>query len=156
MKQPAHIEGYVYVIKRKARRRAPHYLITYDGYLCSIPINKVDPPIPPSSLMRYSKDKSYPRRDEAARLRSQIMNTNTIWDLRNVLVVRRILDTRDPVAIESEHAVTRRADSDIADSTSGNQLGWSENRARIRMHRSFEIILNSGQIFRFEVSFRRL
>lgn len=180
LEEPPSIEGYATNYKRKTQARVQYYLSTHDGYLFAIQIEKVVTPPTPTDLKSFAKNEEDFRMDEHIRLRDQIMNARWFWDLRKVLLVRRAVHVlphvRDenvqasetgepghPNTRDAEYAIfqnreteLRRTDSDVADEGGDAGLATAFDKGRLRMHRSFELVLKNGRILRFEVRFQFL
>lgn len=172
LEEPPAVEGFVHTIDAKSQRRTQLYLSTHDGYLFAIQINKVVTPPSPSDLRNYSKVEEELRKDEAARLRMQVINSKAFWDLRNVLIVRRAshihAKASDPSVsaeraeqtsyeqilsrFEDSEGGLHRSLSDVEDEGGDEGLAKAEHKLKMRMFRSFELVLKNGRILRFEVS----
>ncbi|OCB84999.1 hypothetical protein A7U60_g7956 [Sanghuangporus baumii] len=175
LEEPPSIEGYVHSYNRKTQARVQYYLSTHDGYLFAIRNEKVVAPPIPTDLKSFAKSEVEFREDERVRLREQIVNARWLWDMRNVLLVRRAMhvihqvkdpsitanratEPPDPDANVLEQAQEphngsaefRRTDSDIDDEGGDAGLAASADKARLKMRRSFEIVLKNGRILRFE------
>ena len=179
LEEPPSVEGFVYTVDAKTQRRTQLFLSTHDNYLFRVPFNRAVSPSSPSDLKNYSKNEKDLRKEEASRLRSQVINSKAFWDLRHVLVVRRashiygkMNDPNVPTDstasfnhdISNEQLLSRleegvsnvlRNDSDMEDEGGDDGLAKAKNKSKIRMYRSFELVLKNGRILRFEVSFRR-
>lgn len=149
---------------RKHSRRIHVYLSTHDSLLCSLAAENTTMPPKPTDVSTFSKEEAEILRDEKRRLRSQLVHTRSFWDMRDVLVVRRAShptsdsDRRSSAALSDlEEEVTdtpepRRADSDVEDEGEDeDDMVKTANRGRLKRYRSFEIVLKSGKILRFEV-----
>lgn len=174
MEEPPAVEGFVHTIDVKSQRRSQFYLSTHDGYLFAVQFNKVATPPSPSDLRNYSKDEEELRKDEASRLCLQIINSKAFWDLRNVLIVRRAshihakasdpgISTERDDQISYEQILSRfegsegdlhRSTSDMEDEGGDEGLAKAKHKLKVRMFRSFELVLKNGRIIRFEVSAR--
>ena len=87
LEEPPAVEGFVYTVDAKTQRRTQLFLSTHDNYLFRVPFNRAVSPSSPSDLKNYSKNENDLRKEEASRLRSQVINSKAFWDLRHVLVV---------------------------------------------------------------------
>ncbi|EJC98002.1 uncharacterized protein FOMMEDRAFT_114825 [Fomitiporia mediterranea MF3/22] len=179
LEEPPSIEGFVHTYKRKTQTRVQYYLATHDGYLCSIQAEKVVPPPTPTDLKSFAKSEDEFREDEHTRLRTQVMNARLFWDLRSVLLVRRAVvvipvikdesiakHARNPTSepdgeqngelatriasMWNEEAELRRSESDVGDEGGEDGLNSAKDKGRLKMHRSFEVVLKNGRILRFE------
>lgn len=177
MEEPPSIEGFVHMNKRNTQARVQYYLSTHDGYLCAIRVDKVATPPTPTDLKSFSKNEEEFREDEDLRLRTQLLNAHGFWDLRNILLVRRAFhvtaQTRDEsvrqtqtatlitpstppgpdtIGTQAEEPEMHRTESDIGDEGGDAGLAAAADKGRVKMHRSFELVLKNGRILRFEVS----
>lgn len=174
VEEPPAIEGYAHMT-RKRSRRTQVYLSTHDGFLCSLPTeNSVMPPTP-TDVNTFSKREEEIQKDERRRLRLQLVHARGFWDMRDILVVRRASHpaTQDgeeqpqqmdgqrmnssTVLLGSEEEVmvapeVRRSGSDIEDEGGDTGMAKAANKTRLKMHRSFEVVLKNGKVLRFEVS----
>lgn len=143
------------------------YLATHDGNIFVLPPSRAHPP-PPPGLQAPTPEQD--TEDYAATLRqaevkrgiSQIVDANDVADLRSVLVVRRAFHLV-PRHFYSEEEVPRddedissqppeeRADSDDEDEGGDEGMSKHQDKAHLRMRRSFELLLKSGYVIRFEV-----
>lgn len=177
LEEPPAIEGYVHAYKRKTQARVQYYLSTHDGFLFAVQVEKVVTPPTPTDLKSFAKSEEEFREDEQIRLRTQIINARWFWDIRNVLQVRRamhpthqirdlsitaneVMQPADPDAdvlaqAQEPHyggVELHRTESDIGDEGGDATLARSADKPRLKMHRSFEVVLKNGRILRFEVS----
>ena len=104
------------------------------------------------------------RQSECQRGTMQIMDATGVNDLRTILMIRRAFHIT-PVATHNEKKMPQ--DDDIwfsiwsqpeqrtqedQDEIGGEEgLSRSNDKPRLRMHRSFELLLTTGQVIRFEV-----
>lgn len=153
-------------------------------------MNKVVHPPTPTDLRRFTRDEREFLEEENGRLRDQVVDAQRVWDLRQVVVVRRagsvIVQNYDegvvrraeeermgggngtgsgeagegPPDLEGEDVAQllegegemERTESDIEDGGGDVGLAKAKNKGRLRMYRSFELVLKNGRILRFEVS----
>jgi hypothetical protein len=144
------------------------YLATHDGNLFVLAPHHSHPPLPPGLASSIGDLESYAeslRKSEAQRGAIQIIEATGVNDFRTILAVRRAFH----LAPESTHNEKKKPqDDDIwfsiwsqpeertpdDDQDIGGEEGLSksDDKPRLRMHRSFELLLNTGRIIRFEVS----
>jgi hypothetical protein len=99
----------------------------------------------------------------------QIMHSNGVCDLRNVLAVRRAsqLTPQHRHDQKNDHLaednswfdvwaqVDERSASDDEDEGGEEGINKALDKPRLKMKRSFELLLNTGHIVRFEVCWGR-
>ncbi|KAF9007668.1 hypothetical protein BDZ89DRAFT_965606 [Hymenopellis radicata] len=123
--EPPSIEGYVERIKPHTQTKQRVYMVTHEGNLFLVPPPKAHPPSP--FLSDEDEGTRTPLRDrEVARGVSQIMDAFGVADLRCILAVRR---------------------------ANAPSLNKHADKQHLRMKRSFELLLTSGHVVRFEVGF---
>jgi hypothetical protein len=169
--EPPSIEGYLDRLRPNTQAKHPVYLATHDGNLFSINTTKADPPRPPSlPPVLASPDTQVPgrspREQEVLRGARQILGADGVVDLRSVLAVRRAFqphtvprhreEAPKDVAGWEEHEdlveSVDKTDSDDEDEGGDEGLSKSQDSTRVKMRRSFELLLKSGHVIRFEVS----
>lgn len=130
---------------------------------------RAHPPTPPicaldiSDLERYSQ---ILRKTESERGVKQIMHATGVLDLRCILLIRRafhpISQSTHNESSQSQDDETwlatwsqgeNRTEGDEEDIGGEEGLNRSEDRPRLRMQRSFELLLTTGRIVRFEVMY---
>ncbi|XP_006462707.1 hypothetical protein AGABI2DRAFT_207264 [Agaricus bisporus var. bisporus H97] len=90
--QPPDIEGYVNRIRANTQSKQLLYLATHDGHLFTISPQQAQPPSPPGSALLLDSIEEYKQRltkVEFERGIYQIMHAHAVFDLRNVVAVRR-------------------------------------------------------------------
>ena len=163
--EPPAVEGYVERIRPNSQLRQALYLTTHNGYLFTLlPAHAHHPP-PPGFA---APDRGV---GEVRRGAAQILRATGMLDLRSIVAVRRAFQLvprhadnvprRDgggasPEWDETEefwHAV-ERVDED--DEDVGGEAGLVrcslQERPRLKMRRSFELLLTTGNVVRFEAS----
>jgi hypothetical protein len=94
----------------------------------------------------------------------QIMDAMGVNDLRTILTIRRAFHIA-PEATHNEKKKPQDDDiwfsiwsqpepgtpDDVQDIGGEEGLSKSDDKPRLRMHRSFELLLNTGRVVRFEV-----
>lgn len=167
-------------ITRKRSRRVQAYLSTHDGLLCSLPVENATLPPTPTDVSTFAKEEDEIQRDERRRLRLQLVHARGFWDMRDVLVVRRAShasagtergaenQAQQPDGQEGSASTAlrgseeemmvapepRRSDSDIEDEGGEDGMAKAANKGRLKLHRSFEVVLKNGNVLRFEVSLK--
>lgn len=167
--QPPAIEGYLDRVRPNTQTKEQVYLATHDGNIFSVPPSRAHPPTPLDLVDAINNPEGYAqalRQSEVQRGALQIMSATGVADLRSVLVIRRAFHVSVP------HTHTEReedpgddqwanvwaqpdagTDSDQEDEGGDEGLGKAGDKAHLRMKRSFELLLKSGHVIRFEVSF---
>lgn len=150
MEEPPDVEGYLDRIKTQGQRQHI-YVSTHDGNLFALSPNDANPPAPPSTHLSHIVDgltnvDQYAEgifRNEIERGVTQIRSAYGVMDLRNIQSVRAVL----PEAQQGEQ------DSDLlidADEGGVEGLAKAQDPLRLRLQRSFEIVLVSGPVIRLE------
>lgn len=165
------MEGYVYSYTGKTQTRVQYFLVTHDNLLFVIPHSRAQSPPIPTDLRAFSKSKEQVRDNELARLRMQMVNARGFYDMRDIAEVRRAIHhepshprhaselrrdipTINVTGVEhtnDEHAHLWRTGSDLEDEGGDHSLATAKDKARLKIHRSFEVVLRAGKIVRFEV-----
>jgi hypothetical protein len=165
--EPPSVEGYVERIKPTSQAKQALYLSTRNGLLFFQPMDKAFPPTPPGlALTVQNLDSSMGglRRKEVERGINQVMNANAVCDLRNVVTVRRAFQVLHPATHDQKESANeepiwiwpQQAEETLQDDEDDEggeaALLHVADRAMVRVRRSFELLLNTGQVLRFEVS----
>ena len=166
--EPPAVEGYVERIRPNSQLHQALYLTTHNGYLFTLlPAHAYHPP-PPGFAPLDSEARAA---DEVRRGAAQILRATGMLDMRSIVAVRRAFQLvpghtgevprRDGGGAPLEwdeteefwHAV-ERVDED--DEDVGGEAGLArcslQERPRLKMRRSFELLLATGSVVRFEVS----
>ena len=176
LEEPPSIEGFVHTSKGKTQVRIQYLLATHDHHLFVIVNNRVETPPTPTDLRAFARSEEQVRAGESIRLRNQIISARGFYDLRDIKEVRRAVhpeaagkvqprnasETRRDVPninvsndedsdaeVGEEHL--QRTDSDLADEGGDSGMAVAKDKARMKIHRSFEIVLAEGKTIRFEV-----
>jgi hypothetical protein len=171
--EPLAVEGYLHRIKPKTLVRTNVYVTSHDGCLFTLRYADAEPPTPPVLLQAPLDAAGYQivREREIRRGRSMILDADGYIDLRSILAVRRAVEISPPIgAIDTgatranplPHDVTEEEDdsgqwidqadeSDEEDEGGDEFLSNSDDKMRLKMKRSFELIMRSGRVVRFEV-----
>jgi hypothetical protein len=141
------------------------YLSTHDGNLFLITAGKSHPPPPPglqlAAVPGTDDVSAYLKRTEVIRGEEQILSALGVWDLREILAVRRAFQpivshehtVEPPDGEDAEESVrVEWTESDAEDDGGEDGLIKSMDYIRTKMMRSFELLLTSGRVVRFEVS----
>ncbi|CAE6440171.1 unnamed protein product [Rhizoctonia solani] len=172
--EPPAVEGYLHRIKPRTLTRTNVYLTSHDGYLFTLRYSGAEPPTPPV-LFQEPLDNSGRRgayEKELRRARCMILDSDGYIDLRSILAVRRAVEPTPPVGAIDIGATrsTKRLSTDTQDHEDFDD-GWvdqtdasddedeggdeyltrSPDKTRLKMKRSFELIMRSGRVVRFEV-----
>ncbi|THV05242.1 hypothetical protein K435DRAFT_745488 [Dendrothele bispora CBS 962.96] len=168
--EPPAIEGYLSRIKPATRSKEQVYLCTHGAYLFSLRPSDANPPIPLG--MGDNPDISDDPRELAGRLRksetergvTQIMKAMGVGELTSILAVRRATHTnakpthtfqRDE-EVHPEGFPPDEEPEDDGDEGGPEVMSVSEDQNHLKMKRSFELLLDSGHVVRFETNSRRL
>ncbi|TCD70536.1 hypothetical protein EIP91_002882 [Steccherinum ochraceum] len=161
--EPFAIEGFLERIRPSSQLKQSVYLSTHDGYLFSNPISHAYPPNPPGPRPDVPDAKSL-HASETRRGTNQILHATGVSDMRNIVVVRRAFQS---VPVQSEAvpqeahggnwedreefwARVERTDQDERDGGGEEGLAGASDKMRLRTRRSFELVLASGRVIRFE------
>ncbi|KAF9013461.1 Pleckstrin homology domain-containing protein [Cyathus striatus] len=165
--QPPEIEGYVDRIRPNTQTKQPLYLAVHDGNLFTLYPSVAKPPSPPSLILKMGEFNEYLyslRHTEIQRGSMQIMNATGVCDLRSIAAVRRAFQVTPPhthdhreVSSDNEAAwfatwSTQDATTVGDDEDAGGEDAFNaaEDKVRLKMRRSFELLLISGNVIRFE------
>ncbi|CAE6461333.1 unnamed protein product [Rhizoctonia solani] len=177
--EPPAIEGYLHRIKPKTLTRTNLYLTSHDGYLFTSRYADVEPPAPPVLIQKPLDDtgRQVAHEKELRRARCMILDSDGYIDLRSILAVRRAVEPTPPVGIIDIGAAgsTKRLPndtwnhedfddtwidqtdpSDDEDEGGDDYLSRNDDKTRLKMKRSFELIMRSGRVVRFEAHSRNI
>ena len=162
--EPAGIEGYLDRIRPSSQFKNNLYLSTHDGYIFFTSAAQAEPPPPPGPPPDVS-DPDALRREEALRGARQILSAYGMCDMRSIVAVRRAfqtipllieeVDVRDTPEWEDTPGfweAVEHFDEDHRDPGGPEGLKKMGDALTMRMRRSFELVLKSGHVVRFEVS----
>ncbi|CDO71462.1 hypothetical protein BN946_scf184909.g56 [Trametes cinnabarina] len=164
--EPPAAEGFLDRIRPNSQLKQSIYLVTHDGYLFALNPACAHPPPAPGTLPEPdtpSDDAQAQRKAEVHRGRLQILEATGVSDLRSIVAVRRAfqivprhvepVDVREVADWEDSERFweqTERSESDDEDAGGETGLARVRDRARLKMRRSFELVLTSGRVIRFE------
>lgn len=161
--EPAGVEGYLDRIRPNLQFKEALYLATHDGYIFFANAAQAYPPPPPGPPPEVN-DPGALRRSEALRGERQVLAANGMCDLRSVVAVRRAfqaiprhteqVDFRDHPEWEDTPGfweAVEQDDEDHRDPGGPKGLAKTSDAAKMRLRRSFELVLKSGRVVRFEV-----
>ncbi|KAH0586318.1 hypothetical protein H2248_007565 [Termitomyces sp. 'cryptogamus'] len=164
--EPPAIEGYVERIRSNSQMRQSLYLSTHDGNLFVMTPNHAYPPSPPGLATNIGDIEAYAetlRKSEIHRGASQVMHAIGVLDLRDILVIRRASrPTSEATHRETPNSqnfdiwaslLAHSEERTVADNEDeGGEEGLSKAEDKIHMHtrRSFELLLTTGHVVRFE------
>ncbi|KAG9103832.1 hypothetical protein FRC06_007644 [Ceratobasidium sp. 370] len=176
--EPPAIEGYLHRIKPKTLVKTNVYITSHDGYLFTLRYADAEPPTPPTLLQAPldAAGHKLARERELRRGRSMILDADGYIDLRSILAVRRAVELNPSVgpidigatrAKPLQHDLTEEGDDDCqwvdqADESDGEDEGGedflskSDDKPRLKMKRSFELVMRSGRVVRFEAYSRKI
>ncbi|TFK52368.1 hypothetical protein OE88DRAFT_1627947 [Heliocybe sulcata] len=158
--EPPAIEGYLDRIRPNAPGKQSTYLTTHNGHLFVLNANNPHPPSPPG--LPLGDDKTSLRAAEIRRGMWQILEAQGVTDMRNIMAVRRAFQHimqpaeqwRNVQTFSEEERGLRDEvewdETDLGDEGGDEGLNTSDDKPRLRMKRSFEVVLKNGHIFRFE------
>ncbi|KDR82730.1 hypothetical protein GALMADRAFT_844524 [Galerina marginata CBS 339.88] len=165
LNEPPSMEGYLDRIKPNTQTKQQIYLSTHNGYLFTLNTLSAFPPMPPGLTpipTAYMEPQTL-RQAEIRRGTNQIMSATGVCDLRTIIAVRRashpssahMHDQKESTNEETswfsvwENSDDRNAEDEVDD---GGDAGLTKHgdRTRLRIRRSFELLLNTGHIVRFE------
>ncbi|EGO23992.1 hypothetical protein SERLADRAFT_439300 [Serpula lacrymans var. lacrymans S7.9] len=160
--EPAAVEGYLDRIKPNSQTKQQIYLVSHDGNLFVNTPAYAHPPSPPTvqpSRENLLETAAALRSSEVNRGSLQIKDAHGVTDLRNIRAVRRATEVipqyrerpqyGEDIPMDDDQELERTG-SDIEDEGGDEGLSSYEDKARRRMRRSFEIVLLSGLVIRFE------
>ncbi|KAH7102551.1 Pleckstrin homology domain-containing protein [Auriculariales sp. MPI-PUGE-AT-0066] len=173
--EPPAVEGYLQAVRGTTRSRT--YLSTHDGCIFTMSVQHANPPGPPSLpvLVDGEPRSSVRHEDEVKRGAAQMLTASTFVDMRSVICVRRAetlqaTKSHDLSTNEGGHIhlnlgsnddfvpqvdVERTISDDEDDGGEENLPTVAADKARLRMKRSFEMCLRSGQTVRYEAYSRK-
>ena len=169
--EPPAIEGYLDRINPISQAKKQIYLSTHNGNLFILNSHAPFPPMPPglAPMTNQSLDLQALRQAEIRRGINQIMTSTGMSDLRSILAVRRAFhavptqmhDLKEPAADDMSWVAIwenseQRTVEDEEDEGGDLGLSKSADRTQLKMRRSFELLLNTGHVVRFEVFFTKL
>lgn len=175
--EPPAIEGYLDRIRPNSQLKQSLYLVTHDGYLFTLaPAHAHQPPVPGGvvkappafgstlSAMGPPGTTETRRRSEVRRGQLQILEATGMSDLRSIVAVRRAfqlipaqrerIDASQLTDWEDSQGFWEQLDrSESDDEDAGGEVAMTraKDKARLRLRRSFELLLTSGRVIRFEV-----
>lgn len=167
--EPGTIEGYLDRIRQNSQTKDSVYLASHDGYIFSMSPSHANPPTPPGLHPVMDEDLTL-RQTEVRRGTQHIMHATGVCDVRSILTVRRAFhllpagvhsteDVRGPKKAHEDDDEwlgtwsVEKTDSDDEDEGGDQGLAKTDDKSKLRMHRSFEFLLKSGHVIRFEVSY---
>lgn len=161
--EPPGIEGYLDRIRPNSQLKQSLYVSTHDGYIFFINPTAANPPAPPGPPPDVS-DPDALLSAEAVRGARQVLAANGICDLRSIVAVRRAFQViprqteevsfRDTPPWEDTPefwAAVEHYEEDYRDAGGAEGLSKAADATQMRVRRSFEVVLKSGRVLRFEV-----
>ncbi|KAF8516818.1 Pleckstrin homology domain-containing protein [Hysterangium stoloniferum] len=168
LREPQAVEGYLYRIKPKSHNRVHIYLSTHSGCLFSIYHSRAHPPQPPLPWQESKLENNDEGVDDLSLLRDheirragaqQVLQAEAFIDLRSIIAVRRAFQHKIPRYDEITSQVIvdaglqRNADimsADEEDEGGDEALSYHADKASLRVRRSFELLMKTGGVVRFE------
>ncbi|CAE6412456.1 unnamed protein product [Rhizoctonia solani] len=177
--EPPAVEGYLHRIKPKTLTRTNVYLTSHDGYLFTLRYADAEPPMPPVLIQEPLDDPGRKRahKKELRRARRMILDSDGYIDLRSILAVRRAVEPTPPIGtidLGTTHSTNRLSNdtqdhegfddgwvdqtdaSDDEDEGGDEYLSRNDDKTRLKMKRSFELIMRSGRVVRLEAYSRNV
>ncbi|EMD39935.1 hypothetical protein CERSUDRAFT_112180 [Gelatoporia subvermispora B] len=163
--EPPGVEGYLDRIRVTSQTKQAVYLVTHNGYIFVLsPARSNRPPPPGPPPEGYVAEADGLRKAEVRRGTRQILEATGMSDLRSVVAVRRAFQVvpmrdaaqtgteamREEAEIEQLWAEVDRSDLDDNDPGGDAGLAMAQDKAKLRMRRSFELVLTTGAVVRFE------
>ncbi|EIW59516.1 uncharacterized protein TRAVEDRAFT_121684 [Trametes versicolor FP-101664 SS1] len=167
--EPLAVEGFLDRIRPNSQLKQSIYLVTHDGYLFTLAPARAQPPPAPGAPQSAPTSSDAPdgadtrRKEEVRRGQLQILEATGVSDLRSIVAVRRAFQVvarqTEPVNLEDVGdwedaqefwAEVERSGSDDEDAGGDTGLAGVRDKGRLRMRRSFELVLASGRVLRFE------
>ncbi|KAH9854680.1 Pleckstrin homology domain-containing protein [Lenzites betulinus] len=171
--EPPAAEGFLDRIRPNSQMKQSVYLATHDGYLFAMsPAHAHVPPPPGAPELAQavgtggaeSARGDTQRKAEVRRGQLQILEASGVSDLRSIVVVRRAFQLVAPHMeyvdlgkndgdwedTEAFWTQVERSDSDDEDAGGDEGFARTRDKGRLRMRRSFELVLTSGRVLRFE------
>ncbi len=160
--EPPGLEGYLDRIRPASQRRQPTYLSTHNGYIFFSSAAQSLPPPPPGTPQDTDDTVDF-RRREVLRGAQQVLHATGSMDLRSVAAVRRAFQL---VPVQMDHVSVPpvdggedegfwvqadTAEDDYEDVGGSAGLVNAPDKMRRHMRRSFELLLSTGRVLRFEV-----
>ncbi|KZT12064.1 uncharacterized protein LAESUDRAFT_640838 [Laetiporus sulphureus 93-53] len=160
--EPPAVEGYLDRIRPSSQLKQAIYLTSHDGYLFSLHSAHAHHPAPPGFLPVDCNPETL-QREEVHRGAQQILHAFALLDLRSIVAVRRAFQVAarhsDQIPggnmpewedVEGFWEDVERSESDDEDAGGETGANASRNRTRLHMRRSFELLLTTGSVVRFE------
>lgn len=164
IEEPPAIEGYLERIRPNRQPKQMVYLSTHAGYLFSLNPTSPFPPSPPGPVPTFTDIQAL-KHIEIRRGINQIITATSMIDLRTILAVRRAFQPVPPHVHNVREQdddngwfaawVQReeRSSEDEVDEGGQAALAKAYNSTQIKIRRSFELLLNTGHVLRYEVGF---
>ncbi|KAF7985501.1 hypothetical protein HWV62_3705 [Athelia sp. TMB] len=167
--EPPAIEGYLDRIKPNTQSKEPIYMASHDGYIFSLAPSNANPPSPPG-LHPPKETTETLRETEVRRGVQQVMHAMGVCDVRAILTVRRAFHQ----VAQQSHTVHDTVPAPNGSGSQDQNLDWlgtwdvetnaddehdiggdeglsrSTDKPKLKMQRSFELLLKSGRVIRFE------
>ncbi|KAJ3515389.1 hypothetical protein NLJ89_g1784 [Agrocybe chaxingu] len=146
--EPPGIEGYLERIRPNTQTKHQLYLATHNGYMFILNAYTPFPPLPPGLIppLPSLSEAQNLRHTEIRRGTNQIMTATGVFDLRTIVA----LHDDDSASLQVFENPEERTPEDEEDEGGEAFLSKSGDRPRTRTRRSFELLLNTGHVIRFE------
>ncbi|KAG8892497.1 hypothetical protein FRC00_011965, partial [Tulasnella sp. 408] len=171
LREPPAVEGYLWRIKPKSQTRTLIYVSTHDGNIFTMSPTHSHPPSPPEppGSLRTDTDEESRIAGELRRGAHQMLTCDGYIDMRSIRAIRRAKHDVVPVAvtpigggnIPGTNDSKRHVEFDIVDDENqtpsdaedvGGVAGMNSatDKTKLRLKRSFELVLRNGHAVRFE------
>lgn len=159
--EPPSIEGYVTRVKAPSGTHEEVYLTVHNGLLFTLRPAHANAPNPPGAIpVPFDLNKNAHqvlREDEVRRGAKQVLAARDVTDLRAVMAVRRAFrpvflssQPEHDSGMEEQDGEVTHEETDTQD-VGGDAGLTAGDMTVIRMRRCFELVMQTGQIMRFEV-----
>ncbi|KAF8225870.1 hypothetical protein L208DRAFT_1503595 [Tricholoma matsutake] len=165
--EPPSIEGYLQRVRPNSSTTQNVYIATHDGNLFVLAPHRAHPPSPPGFASSTGDAESL-RQSQTQRGTIQVMEATGVNDLRTILTIRRAFhlvpgathNEKKPQVDDIWFSIwcqpEQRTPDDERDIGGEEGLTTSDDKPHLRMHRSFELLLDTGRVIRFEAHSRRV
>lgn len=159
--EPPAVEGYLERIRPNSQLKQSVYLTIHNNYIFAVPIAHAHHPRPPGFLTPGTDADSL-RESEVQRGAQQILHATGMTDLRNIIAVRRAFQLvprheQHPPPVDRQDSeddsfweAVERTESDNEDVGGDVGLSIAQDKGSLHMRRSFELLLTTGNVVRFE------
>ena len=167
LEEPSSIEGYLDRIRPNSQTKQAVYLTVHHGCLYFLNPFTASPPLPPGlnpmGTDNIDRQIEHFRQAEIDRGLNQVMGATATLDLRAIVAVRRAFHATAPhmhdqkAARDDDAFLTHFTSAELATEEDEADVGGEgglaklQDRSRGRVRRSFELLMKTGHVIRFEV-----